>query len=74
MKTFLLVCLAIIGFAGLSSGRADAATPTAAQVATLPSVVHINQAVVVETGHRHYYHRHYHHRRYYYRHHRRYYY
>ena len=76
MKTLFILCLAIAGFVGFAPAKASAAVPTAAQVATLPSTVHINQAVVIETGHRHYYrhHRYYHRNRYYYRHHHRYYY
>ena len=77
MKTLLILCLAVAGLVGFAPLRAQAAVPTAAAVAAMPPVVHVDQTVVLETGHRHYYHhrRHYyHHRRYYYRHHRRYYY
>ncbi len=75
MKTLLSLCLAAVGLIGFASVNANAAVPTATEIVTMPSVAHINQVVVVETGHRHYYHhrRHYR-RRYYYRHHRRYYY
>ncbi len=75
MKTLLILCLALAGFAGLTSTAEAQVAPAAAQVAAMPSVVHINQALIVETnrGHR-YRHRHHYHRRYYYRHHRRYYY
>ena len=74
MKTFLLLCVAIVGLAGFTPARANAAALAVATASALPPVIHINQVVVVERGHR-YHHRHYyHHRRYYYRHHRRYYY
>ena len=74
MSKFLALACAAVGIVGFSASSAEAAQP----VNVLPAVVHINQTVVLETGHRRHY-RHHHYRRYhrggyYHRHHRRHYY
>ena len=75
MSKFLALACAAVGVVGFSATRAEAAQP----VNALPAVAHINQAVVIETGHRRHYNRGYHrgyyrhHHRHYYRHHRRFY-
>lgn len=73
MNKLLVLACAAAGVISFSAATASAAEP----VTALPAVVHINQTVVVETGHRRYHRHHYyrrHHRGYYYRHHRRYHY
>ena len=47
MKNFLLLCVAIVGLAGFVPASANAAAPATASVLVSPSVVHINQVVVV---------------------------
>lgn len=80
-KQLLAICLAAIGFGGLSQSNAsahEAVAPAQTQVSALaanPATARVNVEVIIEDGHRRHFHRrHYYHRRYYWRHHRRYYY